>query len=262
MAIKTKTDARPTALLATIFGEGGTGKTSLAASAPGPVLFLDTDRGAQFLGVTSIDVADHWPDIIDALREFAADPGDCKTLVIDALGSLETISVRHTCEVGGKPDLLSFAFGKGYVFKQDLWIDLFQILRGLTRQGINVILISHQAVLTEADPLNGEHATVGLSCHKRIAGLIHSQSDIVGCLQVKKIIRDVGSEGKPLKTSMAIEGADGAAVRELIVAPGGPAQCKNRMGITAPIEIPAVDGWKSFTTAVRASLGTATKKGK
>ena len=65
-------------------GEKGIGKTSLAAQCPDPV-FIDTEGGTAHLDVRRLQKPDDWEKLIALIKEVAANPGVCKTLVYSTL---------------------------------------------------------------------------------------------------------------------------------------------------------------------------------
>lgn len=80
--------AKPSVVML-IYGEGGVGKTTFAATAPKPIL-ADCENGAKYFGLRSIkmDVAsiEKWGDMKDFL-ELARKP-EYETVIIDPIGEL------------------------------------------------------------------------------------------------------------------------------------------------------------------------------
>ena len=65
-----------------IYGPEGIGKSSLAAQFPDPVI-IDTEGGTAHMDVRRIDKPQSWEELLSIVKEVAATPGICKTLVID-----------------------------------------------------------------------------------------------------------------------------------------------------------------------------------
>ena len=65
-----------------IYGPEGIGKSSLAARFPDPVI-IDTEGGTAHMDVRRIDKPQSWEELLSIVKEVAATPGICKTLVID-----------------------------------------------------------------------------------------------------------------------------------------------------------------------------------
>lgn len=72
-----------------VYGQGGVGKTTFAATAPHPIL-MDCENGAKYFGLRGIkmDVAliESWKDVEDFFREIAK--SDYETVIIDPIGEL------------------------------------------------------------------------------------------------------------------------------------------------------------------------------
>lgn len=83
-----------------LYGPGGIGKTSLAATAPGPVAFFDLDdslprlrtafaESGRELEVRPVEGAESWQDIRSALHATGWD--DVRTMVIDSATRAEEL---------------------------------------------------------------------------------------------------------------------------------------------------------------------------
>jgi hypothetical protein len=150
-----------------IFGPGGIGKTTLAATAPGPIAFFDLDDSlprlkAQFVdapvkpdlrAVTGIRT---WQDIRDALHSDGWD--GIKTIVIDSATRAEELAVDHTIatvphEKGQRVQRIEdYGFGKGYSHVYDTFLTLLGDLDQHTRAGRHVILICHDCTASVPNP--------------------------------------------------------------------------------------------------------------
>lgn len=90
-------DATKPALVLTVYGVGGVGKTSLATTAPKPV-FIDAENGTKALGIRGIDVpiahVRSWTDVQDAWIMIAANP-DFETVVIDPVGQFLELLIEE-----------------------------------------------------------------------------------------------------------------------------------------------------------------------
>jgi len=78
-----------------IYGESGVGKTVLASTAPSPI-FLNADDGLASVtrNVGSWDVVD-WTDFIDAYQFLANEEHSFRTVVLDTVNELQTLSLQH-----------------------------------------------------------------------------------------------------------------------------------------------------------------------
>lgn len=86
-----------------IYGRAGSGKTTLAGTFPGPVLFLDCkdDGDDSVAGVKGVKVMDitEWEDLEHAYWWLVQNPGKYKTVVIDTITQLQQLIVE---EIGSK----------------------------------------------------------------------------------------------------------------------------------------------------------------
>lgn len=146
-----------------IFGPGGIGKTTLAATAPGPVAFFDLDDSLPVLAgqldgldVRSVSGVEKWMDLVNAL--FVKGWEDIKTIVIDSATKAEELAVAHTLETvphekGNRIQRIEdYGYGKGYSHVYDTFLPLLTALNLHTRAGRNVILICHDCTNTVPNP--------------------------------------------------------------------------------------------------------------
>ncbi len=150
-----------------LYGPGGIGKTSLAASAPGPVAFFDFDDSLprlkpQLLGsglgldLRPIHGVSTWAQMREALHAPGWD--EIKTIVIDSATKAEELAVDFTVatvphEKGNRVQRVEdYGFGKGYVHVYDTFLTLLGDLDQHTRAGRNVILICHDCTSNVPNP--------------------------------------------------------------------------------------------------------------
>lgn len=146
-----------------LYGPGGIGKTTLAATAPGPVAFFDLDDSLPVLAgqldgcdVRSVSGIECWTDLMNAL--FVGGWDDIRTIVIDSATKAEEMAVAHTLKT--VPDdkgnhverIESYGYGKGYSHVYDTFLPLLAALTLHIRAGRNVILVSHDCTATVPNP--------------------------------------------------------------------------------------------------------------
>lgn len=142
-----------------LYGPGGIGKTTLAAQAPGPVVFIDLDDSLGRLEVEAqaVQGIDTWQALRDALHA----PGweAVRTIVIDSATKAEELCVAHTLAAVPHEkghfvrSVEDYGFGKGYGFVFDQWLPLLADLDAHCRQGRNVVLICHDCATTCPNPM-------------------------------------------------------------------------------------------------------------
>jgi len=151
-----------------LFGPGGIGKTTLAATTPGPIAFFDLDdslprlrtsfaEGDLDLDVRPVDGISSWQDIRDALHAPGWD--EIRTIVIDSATRAEELAVAHTIATvpHEKREIVirrieDYGYGKGYQHVFETFLTLLGDLDQHTRAGRHVILICHDCTNTVPNP--------------------------------------------------------------------------------------------------------------
>ena len=144
-----------------IFGPGGVGKTTLAATAPGPVAVIDLDESLSVLtelhglDLRPVPVGD-WKALLTALNA----PGweEIKTIVVDPATRTEEFAVAETIltvkhEKGNKVTCIEdYGYGKGYQHVYDTFLPLLGALDQHVRAGRNVVLVMHDCTANVPNP--------------------------------------------------------------------------------------------------------------
>jgi len=147
-----------------LFGPGGIGKTTLAATAPGPVAFIDLDDSLPILrpSLGELDIRRvggiaGWQDVRDALHSDGWD--EVRTVVIDSATKAEELAVEWTLRnVRHEKDgvvirrIEDYGFGKGFQHIYETFLPLLSDLDQHVRAGRNVVLILHDCTATVPNP--------------------------------------------------------------------------------------------------------------
>lgn len=127
-------------LVATIYGKGKVGKTSLAATAPSPI-FIDAEAGTVGLGARGIEVpvvhVTSWNDIRDAWLTIK-ESDKFKTVVIDPTGAFIGMLIEHEKRGGTNPGTMNmhkWASVKDK-FRSFLW--------DIKRSGKHALFVAHE----------------------------------------------------------------------------------------------------------------------
>ncbi len=137
---KNTEQAKPS-LVMLVYGEGGVGKTTFAATAPKPIIG-DCENGAKYFGLRGIEVdvaqIESWSDI----KDFTQIIKDYDTIVIDPIGELMDKLKRYMILLGdaklvqkdGSPTMA----GWGWLKKT-----MRDYIKRLRDTGKNVLLVAH-----------------------------------------------------------------------------------------------------------------------
>ena len=126
-----------------VYGNGGTGKTTFASTAPNPIM-ADCENGAKYLGLRGIkmDVAniEKWQDMSEFLEVVKGDKYD--TIVIDPLGELMEKLKKFMIASGDSKNVQKDGSMtlSGWGNMKKYFKDYLKILRD---SGKHVILIAH-----------------------------------------------------------------------------------------------------------------------
>ena len=179
-----------------IYGTEGIGKSTLAAQFPSP-LFLDVEGGTAQLDVRRIETPRGWQDLITDVREVAADPSICKTLVLDTADRAESLLVEYICRKYNQTSIESFGYGKGYTYLGEEWGKLMDAFNACIAAGINVTIIAHakQRKVELPDQIGAfDHWEMKLS--RQVAPLLKEWADLLLFLNYKTTVVTTDSNSK------------------------------------------------------------------
>ena len=146
-----------------LVGPGGIGKTTLSASAPGPVAFFDLDGSLPVLGdqlaeydIKVVSGITTWDELRTALGNDGWD--DIKTVVIDSATKAEELATAWVLknvphEKGHRVSRIEdYGYGKGYGHVYDTFMNLLGDLDQHIRAGRHVNLVCHDCVTNVPNP--------------------------------------------------------------------------------------------------------------
>jgi len=139
-----------------LYGPGGVGKSTFAASAPKPI-FLGTDDGLGMIDAASFPIPKTWAEVKAAIHALTTESHEYETLVIDTVNGLEPLLWAHIIKEARVSSIeeVDGGFGKGYVRAAEEWVVFFQTLKTL-RNKMNVICLGHSKIKAFDDPYEGE----------------------------------------------------------------------------------------------------------
>jgi hypothetical protein len=221
-------------MVATILGDAGLGKTSLAATFPRPI-FIRAEDGLQaipanlrpkaFPKLSSVD--ELWSQMAALINE---DHG-FNTLVIDSVTALEAMFIDHVVETDPKkPRGIQQAHG-GYGAGRDMVASMHRRVRKaagmLVDRGMNVVFIAHAETSRIEPPDADPYTKYTMRMHEKSTQPYLDNVDLVGFLRLETYI--TGDGDRKLARS------DGT--RQLICHAMAANVSKNRYGISEAITV-------------------------
>lgn len=161
-----------------VYGQPGIGKSTMALSAPNPVLF-DFDGGVQRVNVAfqcpTLQVKS-WEEALQALDELKGGKVDCDTIVVDTAGKMldfmSDFIMRNDSKMKQRDGSLSL---KGYGARKVMFQNF---LREVAMMGKNIVFVAH-----EREEKDGETKIVRPEIGGSSAGDLMKELDLVGYVQ-------------------------------------------------------------------------------
>ena len=249
MAIDLKSLSKPQGqrpVIMTLFGEGGMGKTTLAALFPRPV-FIRTEDGTASLagneGVALFPLASRSQDVFDAIEALASQPHDYKTLVLDSITQLATLIESEIVAADPKAKSINQAgggYGAGYNTAAETHRKVREWAGALAYdKGMNIVFIGHADTETMDLPDYDPYARYTIRMHKKSIPHYTDNVDLVGFIRLKTYLTGTGEKKRAVST----------ADREIICHPQASSVTKNRFGIDKPVQF-TFDGGNPFNDFV------------
>lgn len=242
MAIDLKSLSKPRGgrpIVATIFGEGGMGKTTLAAMFPAPVFIRTEDGTASLEGhddAMLFPVARSTKDVFDAIEALATQDHDRKTLVIDSVTQFEKIATREIIDAEPNQKAKNMAaahggYGKAFGMLDKMHQDLREACDYLVDDaGMNVVFLAHATTEDLELPDQDKYSRYTIALHKnRQYDCVHHYSNNADLVAFIRLVTNLRGTESGKKRALS----DGT--REIIAFPVASNVSKNRFGITEPI---------------------------
>lgn len=134
----------PSTVKMMIYGQSGMGKTTVALSAPKPLL-LDFDNGVKRVNMAHLEGVDivqveKWQDMQQVLKE---DLSDYQTIVVDTIGKMMDYIIAYKCGTR-QPQLRDW----GGINQEFTWLT-----RSLSMLNKNIIFVAHRDTRKEGDDI-------------------------------------------------------------------------------------------------------------
>ncbi|MCH5212245.1 MAG: ATP-binding protein [Oscillospiraceae bacterium] len=125
-----------------IYGPEGIGKSTFASFFP-KALFIDAEGSTKTMDVSRLPKPTSWTMLFDEIRYILANPDVCTTLIIDTIDWAERLCIENVCAKHNKKGIEDFGYGNGYVYEQEEFGKLLNILDEVIECGINIVLTAH-----------------------------------------------------------------------------------------------------------------------
>ncbi len=213
----------------TFFGEGGIGKTSLAATFPAPY-FICCEDGTVILKDNKEvrmlpEIAKTTDGVREELKALIEQKHDRKTIVIDTITQMHTFLESEIIKKDNAKGINSAlgGYGNGYSACSEIHKEIRELCDILMERGINIVILGHAEIekldLPDTDP----YSRYSIRMHQKSLKHWSDNVDLVGFIKEKTFIR--GEKGKLKKAT-----SDGTRV--IICHKNAACIAKNRFKIT------------------------------
>jgi phage nucleotide-binding protein len=219
-------------LIATVCGDGGVGKTSLAATFPKPVI-IPTEDGTQSIeqrkDIAVFPVCKTVQDVFDSIGALLSEDHSFRTVVIDSITQLNVMAEAEVVAADPKAKSINQAaggYGAGYAQVAETHRLIREACEELrNRKKINVVFIAHSETETVDPPDGDAYTRYTLRLHKKSVSHYTDNVDLVGYVKIKTYTMGDGDKKKAT--------TDGSRIVTAYPVPSHVA--KNRFGITQDI---------------------------
>ncbi len=172
-----QTGMNPGPIKMNIAGTDGIGKTTFAAGAPNPI-FIKTEEGTRYVNTSSFPLCESYEDLMKRLKQLVQEEHHFKTVIIDTTDWAEKLIQEEVCRQKNVASIEDIGFGKGYTMVAEGFQKIFRALDILNdKKNMNVILLSHVAIRTFADPEREPYDRWELNLHKKVSSKIREWVD-------------------------------------------------------------------------------------
>lgn len=187
----------PCAKKTVIYGPEGIGKSTFASKFPDPV-FIDTEGSTKDMDVARLPAPSSWSMVLEEVRYVIQNPSICKTLVIDTADWAEQLCIAAVCDKHQKSGIEDFGYGKGYVFLQEEFGKLLNLLTELVeKKKVHVVLTAHAKMRKFEQPDEmGAYDRWEMKLSKNVSPMIKEWADMVLFANYKTHVVKVDGKNK------------------------------------------------------------------
>ncbi len=186
-----------------VYGPEGIGKSTFASSFPKAV-FIDTEGSTKTMDVSRLPKPTSWTMLFDEIRYVLANPDVCTTLIIDTIDWAERLCIENICAKYNKKGIEDFGYGNGYVYEQEEFGRLLNILDEVIECGINIVLTAHAQLRKfeqpdEAGAYDRWELKLGKKTGSLISPIVKEWADIVLFANYQTFAVAADDKGKKFK---------------------------------------------------------------
>lgn len=187
----------PCAKKTVIYGPEGIGKSTFSSKFPDPV-FIDTEGSTRDMDVGRLPAPTSWNMLLEEVKYVIQNPSVCKTLVIDTADWAEQLCSAGICDKYQKTGIEDFGYGKGYVFLQEEFGRLLNLLSELAeKKGIHVVLTAHAKMRKFEQPDEmGAYDRWEMKLSKNVSPMVKEWADMVLFANYKTHVIKVDGKNK------------------------------------------------------------------
>lgn len=225
-----------------VFGQPGVGKSTLACSAPSPIV-IQGEHGTDQINVARFDPPESWADVREQVQTLIDDDAfasQFQSLVLDTLDGLEALLFADICREAGVDSIEKAwrGYGKGYTRAVERWREFLSLLEFLGRKrNMAVVLVAHSMVKNFVNPEGSDYDRWIPRINEKAWGAIYGWVDaaLFAHFETANTSVKIDEKGKAVSTGKRMLRTSKAAAVE----------AKNRYGLPALVELPREGGWQT-----------------
>lgn len=185
----------PGAKKVVVYGPEGIGKSTFASRFPDP-LFIDTEGSTKDMDVSRTEPPSSFMMLMDQAMYVKKNPDICRTLIVDTADWAEMLCITQICDKNHKSSIEEFGYGKGYVYVQEEFGRLLNLLEEVVKAGVHVVLTAHAKMrkFEQPDEL-GAYDRWEMKLSKGVAPMVKEWADMVLFANYKTMVVNVDGRG-------------------------------------------------------------------
>lgn len=173
-----------------LYGPGGIGKTTFAASSPGCVI-IPTEEGANDVEVAKFPMCRSFAEVLQAIGQLYTEEHSFQTVCIDTMDWAEKLAWAQVASDNSVSQIGDIKYGRGYGFSAGLFRDLLAGLDALRdARGMSCVLLAHAKKQRYEDPEHASYDRYEPKLHEHVTNLLVEWADEVFFANFKSIVKE------------------------------------------------------------------------